>query len=133
MAALLSERQKTAERLTRELHALGATVTSVPPLRDDARLRFWVTDAVRPKVLMELAEGNWPVIFCGCASQFTIRDYDVKLVSIFEIDLPAERQPVVDDRIRGEIARPEKTSVELEGLRKYLEGPPKKQKRRWET
>jgi hypothetical protein len=39
---------------------------------------------------------------------------------IYEIDLPRERQPVVDDRIHGEIAEQKKSEVELEALRKYL-------------
>jgi hypothetical protein len=44
MIAQPSERQKTAERLARELQTLGATVTNVLPLADGQNLRFWCSD-----------------------------------------------------------------------------------------
>jgi hypothetical protein len=38
----------------------------------------------------------------------------------YEVNLEGERWPVVDDRIRGEIAQPQKTDLELQGMRRYL-------------
>jgi len=43
------------------------------------------------------------------------------LVNNFEIPIAAHRQPIHDDRtITGEIAKPEKTDLEIEGMKKYL-------------
>jgi hypothetical protein len=40
---------------------------------------------------------------------------------MYELDLPRERQPVLDDRtIKGEVAERVKTSAEVEAVRKYL-------------
>jgi hypothetical protein len=121
--ALLSERQKIAERLTRELQALGATVTSVLPLRDDARLRFSVLDAARPKVLQELADGGWQVVFAGTNPSFFHPDGTMRLASIFEINIPHERQSIIDDRKtipRNEIGPRKKTDTEVKAVLKYL-------------
>jgi hypothetical protein len=93
--ALLTETQKIAERLTRELQALGGTVVS-PPGSD--RIRFWVDDYKKKEVLQQLADANYTPVFVGMTPQIDVKTYSMGLVNCFEINLPAERRPVADDR-----------------------------------
>jgi hypothetical protein len=117
--ALLTERQQTAGALMCELQRLGAWVTSALPLGDDEKLKFQVLDENRSQVLEKLSQWGWGPTLCGNLPRITSRGMEA--ATIYEIDLPRERQPVVDDRIiHGEIAEQKKTAVELEGMRKYL-------------
>jgi hypothetical protein len=102
--ALLTERQQKAADLAREIHRMGAWVTNVMPLDDNARgLRFQVLDADRSRIIQTLTDWEWSPIFAGTLPRVCPDGF--KLASIFEIDLPRERQSVADDRtIRGEIA-----------------------------
>jgi hypothetical protein len=128
--ALLTERQQTAAALAREIQRMGAFVVNPMPLPDDQKLRLQVLDANRQQVLEQLSQWNWSPTFYGTLPRICSDGW--KLASLYEIDLPRERQPVLDDRqtIYGEIARPEKTDVELEGIRKYLGWPPSQKRRR---
>jgi hypothetical protein len=117
--ALLTERQQTAGALMCELQRLGAWVTSALPLRDDEKLKFQVLDENRSQVLEKLSQWGWGPTLCSNLPRITSRGMEA--ATIYEIDLPRERQPVVDDRsIKGEIAEQKKSEVELEALRKYL-------------
>jgi hypothetical protein len=114
--AVLSERAQTAERLTRELQALGATVVS-PPGSD--RLRFWVDDYKKREVLQQLADAGYEPVFLGMTPQICTATYSMGLVNDFELNLPAERQPIADNRITGEIASG-KPKTDPTGILKYL-------------
>ena len=57
--APLTERQKTAQALAREINAMGAWVTSPLPLDDKAPLRFQVMDTDRDAVISKLASWDW--------------------------------------------------------------------------
>jgi hypothetical protein len=117
--ALLTERQQKAADLAREIHRMGAWVTNPMPLDDNARLRFQVLDSDRSRVIQTLTDWEWSPAFCGNLPRICSDGW--KLASVFEIDLPRERQPVADDRtIRGELATKEKSSVEVEAIMKYL-------------
>ena len=117
--ALLTERQQTAGALMCELQRLGAWVTSALPLRDDEKLKFHVLDENRSQVLEKLSQWGWGCTLCSNLPRITSRGMEA--ATIYEIDLPRERQPVVDDRIHGdEVAEQKKSAVELEALRKYL-------------
>jgi hypothetical protein len=116
--ALLTERQQTAGALMCELQRLGAWVTSALPLRDDESLKFQVLDEHRSQVLEKLSQWGWGPTLCSNLPRITSRGMEA--ATIYEIDLPRERQPVVDDRIHGEIAEQKKTSVEVEAMRRYL-------------
>jgi hypothetical protein len=122
--ALLSDRQKTAERLTRELQALGATVTSVLPLPDDQRLKFWVHDNQKREVLTQLRDGNYGPTFVGIQLQFVTCSYAAEMVSKFEIDLPRERQavPIAERRIPDAVlaSSEPKSNYEVERVMRYL-------------
>src|SRR5262249_54153085 len=98
--AFPSERQRTAQRLTRELQALGATVTNVLPLADGQPLRFWVSDYKKREILTALADAGYEPIFIGTGFQVCTATYSMGLVNNFELSIPADRQPIVDDRIR---------------------------------
>ena len=116
--ALLTERQQTAGALMCELQRLGAWVTSALPLRDDESLKFQVLDEHRSQVLEKLGQWGWGATLRGNLPRITSRGMEP--ATVYEIALPRERQPVVDDRIHGEIAEQKKSAVELEALRKYL-------------
>ena len=117
--ALLTERQQTAGALMCELQRLGAWVTSALPLRDDEKLKFQVLDENRSQVLEKLSQWGWGPTLCSNFPRITSRGMEA--ATIYEIDLPRERTPVVDDRLHvDEIAEQKKTSVEVEAMRRYL-------------
>ena len=122
MTLLLNERQKTAERLTRELSQLGATVTSNLPLGEDQNLRFWCSDYTKREVLQALADAGYEPIFTGMSQQADVKSYSMGLVNNFEISIPRERQSVAaDNTIYGERSTGKKeVDVEMEGFRKYF-------------
>jgi len=79
----LTERQQAAARLTRELQALGATVTSVLPLADGHNLRFWVSDYKKREILAALADAGYEPIFIGMGLQMDTAAYAMGLVNNF--------------------------------------------------
>jgi hypothetical protein len=107
---VLSERQKTAQRLARELQSFGATVTNVMPLDDSQNLRFWCSDYEKKELLQQLKDAGHEVVFLGMSPQVCVKTYSMGLVNNFEIVLPVDRQPVQDDRIipRDVVERREK-------------------------
>src|SRR5262249_2879908 len=110
----LSERQQTAQALAAEINALGAWCVSPMPLDNNARLRFQVLDSDRDKVLEKLSSWHWPPIFVGTLPRICNNGW--KLASLYEIDLPRERQFVHDRRIHGEPASREKPSHETQPI-----------------
>ena len=125
--ALLSERQQKAEQLARELGKLdGVWVSSPLPLDDNAKLRVQILDSRKNEVLQLLSDWEWQPVFCGPLPRVTFRGMDA--ASLFDIDLPRERQPVIGDDRRiptGELAsdKREKTPDEIVQIRKYLGWP----------
>jgi hypothetical protein len=125
--ALLSDRQKTAERLTRELQAFGATVTNVLPLAEDKNLRFWVSDYKKNELLQQLADAGYEPVFLGMQPQVDVKTYSMGLVNNFEIYLPREAQAVPTAERRripdAELADPQKKGQgEVEAILKYVRG-----------
>src|SRR5262249_35665477 len=116
--APLTERQKTAQALAREILAMGAWVTSPLPLDDKARLRFQVMDRDRDQVIERLSSWDWSPAFVGILPRITPRGMEA--ATLYEINLPPDTPVVIDRMIRGEVAERKKTSVEVEALRKYL-------------
>jgi hypothetical protein len=121
--ALLSERQQKAEQLARELGKLdGVWVSSPLPLDDNAKLRIQILDSRKNEVLQLLSDWEWQPVFCGPLPRVTFRGMDA--ASLYDIDLPRERQSVVNDRvIPGEVSTPgerRKTPEEVLHMRRYL-------------
>jgi hypothetical protein len=119
---VLTERQQIAQALMHEIHRMGAAVVNPMPLADGAKLRFQVLNDHRQAILEKLSSWGWFPAMCSTGPRF-MPNGTAPLASIHEIDLPADRSPVVDDRqmIPGELAeREKKTSVEIEGILKYL-------------
>src|SRR5262245_42174677 len=117
--AVLNERQHIARNLANELGKMeGVWVTSPLPLDDNARLRFQLLDMERNHVIQTLKDWGWNPV---CLSVLP-RVHSTGLIAacLYEIDLPRERQPVLDDRHHGEIVKPEKTDHERMALLKYL-------------
>jgi hypothetical protein len=122
--AVLTQRQETARSLAYEIDKAGGVVVNPMPLNPDGRLRFQVVDASRPGVLQVLTDLGFTPAFCGMTFRICV-DGTFRPASIFEIDLPRERQPILDDRtIRGELASSApKSNVEVEAIMKYLGWP----------
>ena len=119
---MLTERQKKAEVLARELRQIGATATSALPLVDGAPLRFRVLATRAEAVLRDLAEADWDARFVSSAPEFRL-DGTTALSYTYEIHLPVERTAVPGDRITGELASSDKgRSAEVEALLKYVRG-----------
>jgi hypothetical protein len=119
--ALLSERQQTAAALAREIQQMGAWVTSPMPLDDWAKLQFQVLDSNRQQVLEKLSSWDWTPTWCSNLPRVCTDGW--KLASVYEIDLPRERQPVATDRHSGEIANREeekKNAMQVALMRKHL-------------
>ena|SRR5262245_892783 len=117
--ALLNERQEKAAALARELGKMDGTwVVSPLPLDDTRKLRLQISDIERNRVLQVIRDWGWDPVFVSVLPR--ICTTGLIGACVYEIDLPRARQDVVDDRIHGEIARPEKTDVERRGILKYL-------------
>jgi hypothetical protein len=118
--ALLTERQKTAEALAREISRMGhAWVTSPLPLDDNAKLRFQVMDSDRDAVISKLASWDWSPVPVTALPRITTRG--MQAATLYEINLPADTPAVPDDRmIRGELAERKKTQAEIDAVKKYL-------------
>jgi hypothetical protein len=118
--ALLTERQRTADALMHELHRLGAWVTNPLPLRDDERLRFQILDTDRPQILEKLSQWGWGPTLVGNAPRITSQG--MQAATLYELDLPRDRQLVADDRMiqREPAIKTEKSSLEVEQVLRYL-------------
>jgi hypothetical protein len=128
--AVLTPRQETARSLAYEIDKAGGVVVNPMPLHPDGRLRFQVVDASRPGVLQVLSDLGFVPAFCGMTFRICV-DGTFRPASIFEIDLPRERQPIPDDRVHGELASSaSKPSYETEQLMRYLGWPPSQKQKR---
>jgi|SRR5262245_3745536 len=95
--ALLTERQQQAQSLAHEIQRMGGFVINPMPLGDKARLRFQVLDKDKNAIIEKLMSWNWYPIYCNCLPRVT--PVGMEAASTYEVDLPPERQPIVDDRI----------------------------------
>src|SRR5262245_18973831 len=115
--ALLSERQQQAQALASEIQRMGGFVINPMPLDDKTRLRFQVLDKDKTAIVEKLMSWNWFPIWCNYLPR--ICPDGMKGASTYEIDLPPERQPIVDDRISGEIGRT-KTTPEVQAMLDHI-------------
>ena len=118
--ALLNKRQQMAAALARELDDLaGVWVDSPLPLADSAKLKVHVLDTERNYFLQTVRDLVFEAVFITIKPRV---DFSGMLgASMYEIDLPRERQPIIDDRkIMGEIATSEKSSYERESILRHL-------------
>jgi hypothetical protein len=125
--AVLTPRQETAQRLTRELQALGATVTNVLPLEEGKNLRFWVDDYKKKELLQELKDAGHEFVFLGMSPQVCVKTYSMALVNNFEVILPADRQLVQDDRgiIPRDVVDRREKNLEVEKMFEAIYGKQK--------
>src|SRR5262245_33095676 len=116
---MLTERQKTAQAIAAELHKLGAWVVSPMPLADNQALRWQVLDVDREAILEKVSSWGWSAALKNTVPKFT--PGGPLPSSVYEIDLPRERQVVVDTRrIPGEISEQKKSADEIAAMRKHL-------------
>jgi hypothetical protein len=121
----LSNRQQLAKRLADELARFeDAWIVSLTPLPDDKKLRVQIADRARNEIIQTLRDWGYEPVFVSVLPR--VCPTGLMAACVYEIDFPRERQPIVDDRIQGEIATREKPSWELEQLRRYLGIGPKK-------
>jgi hypothetical protein len=107
--APLSDRQRKAETLARELKDLGAMVVSPLPLAADAKLKFQVLTDGEMETLRLLREAGWDPTLISIYPRVT--PHGMQPAGLYELSIPLDRQPVVDNRIRGEIAGKEDAEV----------------------
>jgi hypothetical protein len=104
--AVLTERQKKAQRLADELgRCPGCWVTSPMPLDDGARgLRVQVLNETRDDVISELCQSGWLPILAGDFPRFTSKG--LVAASLFEIPIERERPsvPAEGPKMPGEAA-----------------------------
>jgi hypothetical protein len=123
--APLTERQQQAAAIMAELQKIGGHVINPMPLAEDARLVFQVLDYQRDALLEKVSQWGWNPVLKNHGLRFDVVDYVARRCTTYEIDLPRDKQSIVDDRTipRGELAeRREKTPAEVEALRRYLSG-----------
>jgi hypothetical protein len=117
----MTPRQLQSAALAHHIQNLGGWVTSVMPLAADANLRFQILDKDRTAILEKLASWDWSPVLVSAFPR--VCPDGMRSASLYEIDLPRERQAIPQDtRVYGEIAERKKTDAELEGFRRYLDG-----------
>jgi hypothetical protein len=120
---VLNDRQQLAQALTREINGLGcAWVCNAMPLRDDEELKLQILDENRSQVLEKLSNWGWSPTPCGNLPRITSKGFCG--ATLYQLDLPRQRQAIADDRVKGTVSdeynRREKTPAEVEAMRKYL-------------
>jgi hypothetical protein len=124
--AVLTENQKVVQALTDELHRLGAFVVSWP---GSERLRFQVLSPQCESTLQKLRDLGFDPMFCNSGLRFERNAAEP--CNTYEIYIEPERQPIQDDRIRGELASSApKSDYETEQVMRYLGWPPSQKRRR---
>ena len=108
------------QRLARELGAMDFVwVTSPLPLDDHAKLRVQIADVARNEVTQLLMDGGWTLQFVSILPRVCATG--LMAACLYEIDVPRERQTIVDDRVNGEVAtkdkgRPSEVTASLKAL-----------------
>jgi hypothetical protein len=117
--APLSARQEKAAALAREIARLAGFVLDALPLRNDQReMRVQILDK-DPHIRETLESWGWALAYGGPHPRVSY--FGMEPATVYHLEIPLERQPIADNRIRGELADPDKkTSAEMEGMRKYL-------------
>jgi hypothetical protein len=114
--AELTEQQRTLQRLVQEIGKLGGFVISVPMHNP---IRFQVLDSNHEPIIATLKEWGWEPQLCSAGLRFCPNGAQPCMT--YQIQLAPERQPVFDDRIKGELAEPrKKTDLEVEAVMRYL-------------
>jgi hypothetical protein len=98
--AVLSDRQQLAKQLATEIDKMdGAWVTSPLPLDEHARLRVQIKDIDRNRIVQVLRDWGWAPMFVSVLPR--ICSTGLIGASIYEIDLPRDRQLIPQDEQRA--------------------------------
>jgi hypothetical protein len=110
-----SERQRTASSIAAELHRWEPTVwvLSPLPLADGDTLRFQVRNQDREAILAKLSSWGLSIRLHGELPRVTY--VGLEPASVYSIELPRERQTIVDDRA---VKRDEIVSAEVKAFKK---------------
>jgi len=81
---MLTERQRKAQTLARELTAMGAFVTTPLPLGDNTNLRFQVLDAHAEEILRMLREAEFDAKYISSGPRFCL-NYQTEPASVYEV------------------------------------------------
>ena len=121
---VLTNRQQLARNLANELGRMNNVwVTSPLPLDEQQKLRLQIVDTVRNEVIQILKDWGWEPQFVSILPR--VCHTGLQAACLYEIDLPRERQPIVDDRIQGEIVDPAKKAAQkasIEAMRIVIYG-----------
>jgi hypothetical protein len=98
--APLSARQEKAQDLAGWLGGMtGVWVVSPLPLDDDTRtLRFQILDSEQDRVVTEICSAGWIPARLQAHPRHRVTTRGFENASLYEIEIPRERQPIVDDR-----------------------------------
>ena len=120
MTMLLNRRQQLCEALAKALGQMkGVWLTSPLPLDDSKKLRLQISDFERNHIIQTIRNFGYEPVCLGVAPRFDVMG--LVAASAYEVDLPRERQPIVDDRkIYGELAERKKAPSETEAVMRYL-------------
>jgi hypothetical protein len=103
-------RQQKAEALAQEIMRLGGYVLSPLPLRDDDKeLRIQILDD-DSHILQAIKDWGWTPTLGGPHPRISFTRLEP--ATIYRIEIPVERQPIVDTTIRGEISSKKKPDTE---------------------
>jgi hypothetical protein len=116
--APLTERQTIADRLHHWLAGMDAHVLNPLPLQPGQQLRFQVLEQHCDSVLAQLAKEGWEPALLSTGLRFC--PDGARPAKTYEIYLEGDRPFVADNKIYGEIAKPEKSNAEIEGIKRYL-------------
>jgi len=95
--AVLSERQQLAKSLADGLNKLdGVWITSPLPLDDNAKLRVQIKDRDSNEIIQLLRDWGHEPVLVSVLPRVCLTG--LIAACLYEIDLPRERQPIVDDR-----------------------------------
>jgi hypothetical protein len=94
----LTERQDKAKHLADELEKLGGcwVITPLPLDPDTKGLRVQILSTDRDRVITALCEARWNPIYLQQNPRFTTNGGLVPGF-LYEVEIPKERQPIVDD------------------------------------
>jgi len=119
--APLTSRQTVAQALKDEIHRLGGYVLNPMPLPPSEKLRFqFLAGPACNDSVEKLRALGWEPVLRNSGLRFCLSG-TAEPCNTYEIQIEGERQPVYDDRvIRGEIATKERSSYEVEQVKRYL-------------
>jgi hypothetical protein len=116
----LSPRQQRADFLARTIQGFGAWVVSPLPLDDAASLRYQVLDGDADRLVEIICGLGMGFMPARLQVHYRVTSSGLKPATLFEVNIPRERQQIPDRKIYGEVEERKKTDAEVEAVRRHL-------------